>query len=477
MKKIKRIIATCLCVSLSAGFAACKSEKDGDNGELSLIWYNLGTKQSDTELVVDEFNKRVKEKLGFTVDFQLIDLGTYADKMNMIISSNEEYDLCFTSSWSNDFWKNAKNGAYYPLDELLKETPALYEFIPDFAWEDARVNGEIMAVPNYQAYTYYEAVAVPKRLAEKYNLDVNSVKTLTDLEPYLQQIKENEPELYPLKPNNFNTFTLKYFQTGAPGVSIINEDADGKVYSFYETPEYKQRLTLMRDYYKKGYIRPDVVSADEEESTGVVKYGAWRIQAGPGSAAQLLQQYGEEIIEIPLVDEVFFSGGARATMTAIGANSKHPKEALKLIELMNTDKDLYNLIYFGIEGKHYNKITDKTVRIVDDGGYVNGNGFAFGSQFNSYYIEGQPENLWEEADALNRSTKPAFLLGFTLDTDNIKNEISNISATEKEYEYIELGAEDYEKIYEEFISKLYSAGLEKVMDEVQRQINEFIAEK
>ncbi len=478
MKQVKRILAAVMAVCLLMGVVGCGGGKKEANGEKTLLWYVLGTKQSDMETVMTEFNKRVKEKLGFTVDIQVIDSGVYTDKMNMIISSGEEYDLCFTASWANDFLKNAKNGAFYALDDLLKEEQDFYNSIPEYTWNSARVSGKIMAVPNYQSYTYYEAAAIPKRLAEKYNVDVESVDELQDLEPYFEQIKANEPDLYPLDPTSFNLQTQIYYGTGAPAVGVIDADADGKVYSIYESEEYAQKLALVRDYYKKGYIRPDVVSAAGEGQTNTIKYGCWRVQAGAGTAANLKDNYGEEIIEIPLLAEpVLTNNGARATMTAVSRTSKYPKEALQLVKLLNEDKDLYNLIYFGIEGKHYDKIDDETVRIKPEGGYATTNGFAFGSQFNSYYIEGQEKGLWQQADELNRTARVMFLDGFELQTDSIKTEIANISAVEKEYNYLVLGAEDYEDAHKKFIEKLKSAGLEKVMAEVQKQINDFMATK
>lgn len=475
MKKALKMAALLMALVICAGcFAGCG--ESASNDEKTLLWYSIGEKQADEESVFAEFNNRVKEELGYEVDIQMIDAGTYAEKMNMIISAGEAYDLCFTSSWSNDFKKNAMNGAYYPLTELLKEFPDLYNSIPEVCWTDATVNGDIYAVPNYQAMTYYEAVAVPKRLAEKYNLDTENTRRLWDMEDYFKQIKENEPDLYPLKPDNFNLHTFVYHETGAPGVAYHNADNNGKVVSLYETPEYLEKLAFARDYYQKGYYRPDVVSAYGEDDNGIVKYGAWRAQAGPGSLATLNEKYDEEIIEIPLVDETFV-GGARATMVAIARNSKDPKAALKLLEMINTDADLYNLLYFGIEGKHYEHITEKTVRPISNGGYVTTTGWAFGSQFLSYYIEGQEEDLWDQADRLNREASVAALHGFELDTEPIKNEVSNLSAIEKEYEYLEFGAEDYEAAYKEFIDKLYAGGLQKVIDEVQKQVTAFLAAK
>ena len=56
---------------------------------------------------------------------------------------------------------------------------------------------------------------------------------------------------------------------------------------------------------------------------------------------------------------------ASASNTAISINSAHPERAMKLIELMNTEKGkghLYNLLVYGIEGEHYTKVNDNEIQ-------------------------------------------------------------------------------------------------------------------
>ena len=70
-------------------------------------------------------------------------------------------------------------------------------------------------------------------------------------------------------------------------------------------------------------------------------------------------------------------------MIGISRTSKNPEKAFKFIELVNTDKDLYNLICFGIEGKHYNLDENGRVVFNDQGGYIPKACWKFGNQFNA----------------------------------------------------------------------------------------------
>ena len=66
-----------------------------------------------------------------------------------------------------------------------------------------------------------------------------------------------------------------------------------------------------------------------------------------------LAQNGYISVDAPAGIAHLTTGGITATMQAINRNSKNPERAMMLLELLNTDKDLYNLLNFGIKDKHY----------------------------------------------------------------------------------------------------------------------------
>lgn len=477
---MKKMLALILAFAMLGVVAGCgtKEETDGQTGE-KIVWYVGGDAQSDLSSVLEAFNEKLYEKNGTQLELKFVDWGNYSDKMNMVLSSGENFDLCFTSTWSNNFLMNASGGAYLDLNSYLDgEYKGLKEAIPDFVWDDAKVNGAIYAVPNYQVCYYQECALTPKRLADKYNLDVSSIKDLSDLEPYLIQLKENEPDIYPLNPSNFTANTINYKALPSiPSLAVNVEEGEGKLYSKYETKEYKEMLLLFRDYFNKGYIRSDMLSAvnNSANDTLNMKYGVWCSSSKPGSEIDNLQYYGEEIVEIPLQEPYVAMGAAQSAMTAVSKNSKHPEKALELLQLVNTDREYYNMLCFGLEGKHYNKVSDEVVKSVENSGYTPNAAWVFGNQFNAYYIDGQAEGIWEETDNINRNAARSIYRGFTVDFSKIKSDVAKLSAVENEYKYITLGTEDPEVPLQEFIQKLKSAGLDDIYNEVQAQMEEFLA--
>ena len=90
--------------------------------------------------------------------------------MNMLISSGEEFDVCFTTqSWLNKYQPNVSRGAFLALDDLIDEhAPDLKEVLPEFLFEQARVDGSIYAIPNYQICYDSFGFMMRKDLVEKY---------------------------------------------------------------------------------------------------------------------------------------------------------------------------------------------------------------------------------------------------------------------------------------------------------------------
>lgn len=69
--------------------------------------------------------------------------------MQVVINTGDEWDLCFTCSWANDYLQNAQKGAFLELDDLLKEEGSeMYDKIDSRFWEAAKVGGKIYGVPS-----------------------------------------------------------------------------------------------------------------------------------------------------------------------------------------------------------------------------------------------------------------------------------------------------------------------------------------
>lgn len=471
---MKKLMATLLAGVMLFSIAGCGEKKTGDNGEIvTLKWLMPGDKEADLQTVIDEANKVLVEKIGAKIDMQLIDYGAFQERMNMYMASGDDYDLAFTG-YCNTYDKAVVNEALYPMTELINEhAPKLWDALPDYMWDFARINGEIYSVPNTQICSLPICVMVNKEVCDKYNFDFSKVKTIEDFEPFFEVIKQNEPGIYPYKPYHREyAWTYGVYESIADKVAIKCDGSNELVY-IDETPEFKRGRQKFLEWRDKGYIRADVDTCGDDTADKMAgRYAFETSNYKPGMEAEIKNERGRDYEMIVLGEPYMAYNMGTSTMLGIGINSKYPEKAIKVIELLNTDKDFYNLICFGIEGKHYNLNEEGKVEIIEDGGYKPNAAWKFGNQFNALIMAGQDMEVWEETKTMDASAVKSPLIGFFLNKDPIKTELSQLSAIQKEGEKAYTDAE-----YEAYINKANLAGREKVMAEVQSQIDAFLASK
>ncbi len=453
---------------------------------VDLIWYTIGQPQDGQIAINDAMSEITKEKINATIRINTLGWGEYNDKMKMMIAAGEEFDLCFTSSWANPYVQGTKNGAFVELDELLaihgqninKQIPAKY-------FNAVKIDGKISAIPNYQIFAAVNGLMIKKDLVEKYNLDVQSIKKIQDLDSFFEKVKLGEPDLTPLftrggdiPPFNLETGYKVDKATDSWNLPIYydNRGDDLKVVYLEDIKERRDIANQLRDWYKKEYIRKDEATIKDqaaERKSG--KYAAY-IASNITPTAQFGESKanGYDVIAVPIAPAIINTTYIIATLTAVSRTSKNPERAVMLYDLILENKELYNIVCNGIEGENYTKLDDIFIEPIADTGYAPDTDWVFGNQFNAYIKKGLPADIWEKTIALNESAEVSALLGFTYNTEALKNEIAQVEAIYEEYSAaIGTGTIDINEYEEEMKTKLNNAGLQKIIDDVQNQINEW----
>ena len=164
----------------------------GDSEEVvELKWYLIGDEPSDKDLVFEKVNEYTAEKIGVTINPVFVGFGDYSQKLQVTINAGDDYDLCFSCSWANDYLQNARKESFLALDDLLPEYgKEMYESIDERFWEAAKVNGVTYGVPSEKEIASMPMWVFTKELVDKYDIPYEDIHDLEDLEPYLKLIKE-----------------------------------------------------------------------------------------------------------------------------------------------------------------------------------------------------------------------------------------------------------------------------------------------
>lgn len=490
---MKRVLSGILSLSLAAGLTAGLSGCGGEDSN-ALVWYVIGEKPVDHDKVMEKANEIIEPAIGMKLDLRYIDSASFTEKMKLKMASKDPYDLAFTG-YVNNYRTAVRMGGLYDITDLVSET-GLDQEIESFYLDAARVDGKLYGIPNVQVVSHPTDLEIRQSLAEDcgivdlfYSLEEKSNihSTMEDLQEAAKiydelfaTVHEKHPELYTWHPGTM-PFSAAVYENLSGGMVIRRDGTSTKILNLYETEEWKLSVQKVREWYENGYIRSDIASnssatTTEEKKKIAFVNGTWK----PGQEAIQISQQGEPNLSAKLYQPYTGGDTILATMVSVGANSKHPKEAVELIKLMNTNSELFNLICWGIEGEHYTKNEDGTVTMIEDSGYFNIGPYAwkYGNQFNGFVQEGQPADVWDQTRTMNSESDKSPLLGFVPDYTPVETELANVTNVESEYGARKsYGTEDMSVWYDEYMSKLKAAGIDKLIAEIQSQYDAWLATK
>lgn len=437
----------------------------------TIIWYQIGTQPENLAEAVEVMNAYTAEKIGVKVDLRFLNWGEWEIGTNNILNTSEYFDIMFTNG--ERYTVHANQNKFLDITEL-KETvaPELTAFVPEALWKGVTIKGKEYAVPTYKDSSQTQFLSWDKAIVEKYEIDIESIKTLQDLDPVLRMIKEGEEAekgetVYPLPLNKegFNSILFRYDNY------VKFDDETATPLNTYEREEVVADLTLLHSWWEDGIINPDASTLDQNPQYRI----CFPVQAFPGADVQLSKQNGYEMVMAVFSETIYSTNSILGSVNAISASSNYPEECLKYLELVNTDPYLRNLYAYGIEGQDWEDNGDGTITRLND--TWTAPGYSQATFFTMSPVAPNPPDQWLMVQEQNNQAVDHVILGFSLDNTNIQDEIiAVLTITDKYKPEILSGA--YPGTTAEYLEKMnqemYAAGLQKILDETQQQINEFL---
>jgi putative aldouronate transport system substrate-binding protein len=478
---------------------------------VTLDWYIGLDEMPDHQMVNDAVNEYLKEKVNANVNLYYWPAADWETKMTTMLSAGQDVGIVgFGSQSKLDYVVQSNRGSFYPLDDLLNEYAAdTLALFPQEIWDSMRVNGTIYGIPSLKDNCYIMSFIYNAEMAEALGLDMSQVK-FTDwrqMEPFLTEVLEKRREVfpeydeYPLCANvtaelpyhfQLETF-LDHFYAVAnidafPNVAGYDSDT---IFNLYETDEYREYARARQRMVEKGIFAYDYTGKSEWNYTGALfGYAGW------GYTYMQEHLYGDAFTTKMIVSDRiwtetknYFSAG-----TAISANCAEPERAMMILNLVNTDPEFATMMRFGIEGEHY--IINDEGKMQFEGSKRNGGERAdygyyywYAAPVGNLTIVNAPESLvgpdgimLKEMMRYNNEAVIPTHMGFVLDVTPISNEIAATTNVVMEYRDIirngQLESQDeVDATVDEFVAKLKANNVDKIVEEVQRQVDEWKANK
>ncbi|MCI8894075.1 MAG: extracellular solute-binding protein [Lachnospiraceae bacterium] len=482
------------------------SDADGeeDLAEITVSFWSLAgvPDEENKAMVEDAINEITEAEINTTVHLNIMDVGSYIPNGAMAngVANGEDFDLVVTAAaLSGHYNVMMSNGMLEPITDLLNEyAPELMATIPEGYLDATSKDGEVYAVPSYSNKVKNMFWIARNSALDAANIDINTIKTIDDLDAALHAIKETSPDLIPLSGASF-TMNLTYpgfaFGSGNRGwdplgestavaAAVYCDDETMTAVSRYETDEFKKDIEYLKKWYDDGLLDKDTATdsatgsaiMDKDNAASEIYVGQADIASTRAAAS------GSSYVQ--LTDSYLSTGSMQQFTWAIPVSCDEPEAAAKFMNLVFTNADIVNLLNYGIEGTHYVKKDDGTVAFPEGvtaenaGYYMGGLTAILGNGFLSYPWEGADPNSAEIGKKEMENAKYSPLMGFNLDTAALGDIYTALCPiANQEYGPALFCGSAPDGYYEEFIQKMKDAGLDEYLKQVNEQIQAWKAQQ
>ena len=467
--------------------------QEGEEPYTIVYAFDVWVQQADWDLVEENLSNIVYDKIGAKVKLLPMTGANYQQEVNLMITSGEKLDLVNASArttFSSDVTSNKLLG----LDEetVRKYAPDAMEVIGDYM-DATTVDGKIYGFPTIRDMASAYGLILRNDIIEKYGIDADAGLTVEQLDDLFARIKEGEPDKYVTQPQSQGTSILEsLFKTydglgDTMGVLMDWGQGDLTVQNLFDTEYYEECVRKAREWNEKGYILPD---ASTNPDTGVAYFKTGKVASTMSLIHPGVPTDSTNMTGIPcstaIVNPAF--GNTQtvgAVIQSIPVSCKNPEKVLEFVNLLYSDAEVYNALVWGIEGTHYQHVkgSEKWITYPDGvtgetSGYTLSATYAFGNRYLSYIWNTDPEDLNEKYEEFNDNAIKSKALGFVFDTTPVKAEAAAVQAVMDEYRLpLENGVIDPDENLPKFRQALKDAGIDTVIAEKQRQLDEWAATK
>lgn len=444
------------------------------------IYVPTSGKTDDIDKVMEAVNNISREKIGVEVEFKTFEFGQWFQQYSLFLSGTEEIDILANYG---GYLNAVSQGAAYDLTELTQEYGQdIVEQEGEFL-KSGEVDGVQYAIPIYASYAWTMGIIYRKDVVEELGLtdQVANVKSIEDWGSILAAVKKAKPDMTPFVSNNGNTannFRYGLWDDFGNNYGVLMDPTNSTtVENLFETDKYKDLCDVLHEWYVEGYSSKDI-QTQTDGFTVLTKNDAAFSTLGQ---ADFNTAYYQSTTCDRDMGVVFLGTPVARTYNnvtyTVMSNSDHPEASMKFLNLWFSDEEIGNLISYGIEGEHY-VINEDGMGSYPEGQNRSNSTYHLGagiSNINRIRWETENPDYATLLTESNNSAGKSIGLGFSFDTSNVTNEITQLDNVCSKYQIgLETGALDPEVYLQEFNEALKAAGIETVIAEKQKQLDEFL---
>lgn len=475
-----------------------------DIAEITVLYPSMSTIPSGLGAVEAAINEITEAEINTHVTLEMLEMGSYEQQVNLMISSGETIDLMITMpTGAASFTTMTSQNQLMDLTDLLDEyAPRAVAAVGDFM-AGTQVNGKTMALTTYKSFVSGIYINMRTDVLEDLGLveAAQNMKSFSDYEAILEAVKNSGKWNYlagvtaddangNVLPNvtslsyaeNFEDITsIDNLGDTLAVVGVLLNQEEPEVVTTFDTDALKFNYELVKRWYDKGYVYKDSPTT-KEAGTSLIRSDAVFsnisfIEVGSESSSDI--NCGMDMTSVQITTVPITTGTCTKFTWAVPTTAKEPEAAVTFLEMMFNDARIANLFAWGIEGIDYE---------VDDNGvahYIEGNeepayhavDFLNANRLIVLPWEGDAPDSREYQASLMENPQVSPYFGFSCDSTEVSSEISAVSSVLSEYKPQLGSGVAADGTLEAFREKLDSVNVDKIADFYQTELDAWMEAK
>lgn len=484
----------------SAGNSSDTASAADTSQHVDLKMYLIGDKPEGVDKVYAKINEILEEKLNCSVTVDWLTWAEHETKYSLLFSGGEDFDMIFTaSSWCH-FEQTVALGGFKALDEEFIKTyaPDIWEVEPQKAWEQATINGSIYMVPANYVEVTPDTVAIRGDLMKKYGYD--DISSYDELIAFYQDCANDgmygnavgAGSLYWLWFEQMGYYVLGGTPSGGELVLYHSTDpSDVKVQYILDWDKFGEYCHEVKALAQAGCWPSDVLNSVQDRQDGLLNGKGASMVWNAGSCKIYANQANKEhpewdinvyniMPDVPYTSTKYINGGI-----GINANSKNPERAMMALNEFFSNPEIQDLAQLGIEGENWEAVNDDQYKVIEGSVYNASNYWGWRNMAiaRTEYQE-NPTEVDKKVNELNdyflsHVKEDHVLDSFAFDSTAVSTQFAAVEAAMGTYfdPLVNGLVEDVDASLEQFKAAMEAAGIREVLDEVQKQVDAYIAAK
>ena len=445
----------------------------------------IGIDTDYNQEAVERLNQLLKQNgYNFDVVFckipdQFLFDGNLIDFANELKNQGIQIDIL--PVWKNDLYTMAEQGLLTDISAKIEADAELKACYSEKYWDLTSVDGKNYGMGSW--YVVLDSWAINATLMQKYGFEKEDLaKNITDLENVLRIVSQGEKTAaFVYDPRIFmESIPFSYVNDTLPiGYWINSENVSLRVENLFDTIEMISLVETMNSYYKKGYVRIEDNASLQDSAFIHPSYSSFPIRRRD-ALDTWSSTSGIELVRIPYYQKT--TDCLVFEINAICSWSEKQDMAWEFLSFINRNKQAATLLQYGVEGEDYSVSEDMAIAgesLTDNVIFSRSLGnLQIVMPLSPYEDVNKKELLQNELDTLQDTP----LYGFVFDAEPVLEEVSAVQELYMELSTFrsmfafetDTSCKNWKEYYDAYNQQLKAAGIDRIVNEMNRQIQEFL---